>query len=155
MSLVHLLLAHWLCCAIMTGVIWVVQLVHYPTFLWIDKSKFRDFVRFHGRQISFIVLPVMVAELVTAGLLIWLTAASSWAVWNGIGVGALWVVTITLSIPCHAKLADGFQKPIVDRLIATNWLRTIIWTARTIGLSIGPSIGLSSALARLTSQAAL
>jgi hypothetical protein len=39
-----------------------------------------------------------------------------------------WIVTFTLSAPCHRRLQQEGKNPeIIDRLIHTNWLRTACW----------------------------
>lgn len=126
-----LLLSHLVLCLLMTGVIWVVQLVHYPSFFRVERGQFREFIRFHGRQISWIVLPLMTAELATALALLWLIGSSEVYILNLIGVGLIWLVTMTLSIPCHARLADGYDAKVIHRLVVTNWLRTALWSLRS------------------------
>jgi hypothetical protein len=38
--------------------------------------------------------------------------------------------------PMHVRLARGYDAELIGRLVATNWLRTIVWTARGV-LSLG------------------
>ena len=35
-----------------------------------------------------------------------------------------------LQVPCHSRLAQGFDEPTWRRLVATNWIRTVAWSAR-------------------------
>jgi carbon starvation protein CstA len=42
----------------------------------------------------------------------------------------IWGVTFLVSVPCHATLSAGFDASAHDRLVSTNWIRTIGWTAR-------------------------
>ena len=63
---------HLIFTAIMVGVIWLVQFVHYPSFNFIDKKFYSDFQNFHIKRISFIVIPVMLLELVSGLILIFL-----------------------------------------------------------------------------------
>ena len=65
MLAIHLVLA-----SIMVGVIWVIQLVHYPSFRFTDREKYVSFQIFHMRKISFIVMPVMVLEFLSGLLLV-------------------------------------------------------------------------------------
>ena len=51
---------------LLTGVIWTIQLVHYPSFHFIDKLSFTNFHNFHERRISIIVMPLMLIELITS-----------------------------------------------------------------------------------------
>ena len=45
-------------------------------------------------------------------------------------VALIWGVTFLISVPCHAALSAGFDAAAHDRLVSTNWIRTIAWTAR-------------------------
>ena len=72
-----ILLLHFVCCLFMTGLIFYVQIVHYPSFSFVSEKRFRDFHHFHVRRTSYVVMPVMLAELVTGALLLWFSPASS------------------------------------------------------------------------------
>ena len=55
--------------SVMAGVIWVIQLLHYPSFHFINEKKYVEFQYFHMRRISFIVIPAMLIEFASASLL--------------------------------------------------------------------------------------
>lgn len=61
------LVAHatWL----MTGVIWTVQIVHYPLFAGVGPDRFLDYARAHTARIIRLVAPVMLVELATGAWL--------------------------------------------------------------------------------------
>jgi hypothetical protein len=41
-----------------------------------------------------------------------------------------WIVTFLYSVPCHTLLQQhGYDPFVAQRLIQTNWFRTIAWTA--------------------------
>jgi hypothetical protein len=129
----RLMLLQIVCCAFMTGLIWLVQVVHYPGFSYVAGDTFQEFHRFHSTRITLIVGPVMLVELVTA-VLIWLGNPTSmlWAS-NLVGVGLLWMSTFFLSVPYHNRLTVEFNHRYHRALVLTNWPRTIIWTLRTCG----------------------
>lgn len=127
-------LIHFGLCAFMTGLIWVVQLVHYPSFRFVSEQKFIDFSLFHTTKITVIVMPVMLLELASA-LLISLKSPSTLLWINLILNLAIFGLTFFLSVPLHSKLADGKDNQVIEKLIKTNWPRTIIWTARLFLLS--------------------
>ena len=54
----------------MTGVIWIVQSVHYPLFALVGRDGFSEYAREHRRRITVIVGIVMPVEAVTAVLTI-------------------------------------------------------------------------------------
>ena len=38
--------------------------------------------------------------------------------------------TIFLQVPRHGELVNGYKEEIVTKLVASNWVRTIGWSAR-------------------------
>lgn len=118
----------------MTGLIWVIQVVHYPLFSYADRATYPAFADAHGRLISLIVGPAMVVELVTAAWLVVdrpVALPVTWA-WCGAGlVAVIWLSTMALQIPMHAQLAQGFDPAAHASLVSSNWVRTIAWTLRS------------------------
>jgi hypothetical protein len=131
-----ILLVHALATAMMLGVIWTVQVVHYPLFARVPAEAFCAYERAHMRRISVIVGPAMVAELATAG---WIAAdpagmgVTPWMAWVGAALVAInWVSTATMQGPMHQRLSHGKDDVLIRRLVATNWVRTIAWSARAV-----------------------
>ena len=115
----------------MVGLIWLIQIVHYPLFAFVGKDAFVSYASQHVRSITLIVAPIMLIELVTsiALLLVRPHAVEMWiAVLGMFLVVAAWFSTWQLQIPAHEKLAAGFDSEAYLRLVATNWIRTIAWT---------------------------
>ena len=133
MKLPHLLLLNLAVAAYLTGLIWTVQLVHYPGFAYVTPEKFGVFHQHHTRTMSWVVLAPMVLELGLAGWLAWAApelGASRW--WQLALVGLIWAVTFFISVPFHNRLgAHGYDYVAIDGLVRTNWLRTVAWTARS------------------------
>jgi len=129
--LAQLVLASFLC-----GLIWVVQGVLYPLFGLVGSADFGAFHTAEMNRISWIVAPVMSAEL---ALTVWVLvlAPREPLAWAAAGLVALaWVSTGWLQVPLHQQLAAaGFDAERIDRLTSTNWLRTAAWTVR-VGLLI-------------------
>jgi hypothetical protein len=119
----------------MTGVIWLVQLVQYPGFARVGAADFGAFHRHHCRSIGFVVGPLMVLELLTA-LLLAVTGEPVWF-WR-VMLGALlaiWLSTALLQGPLHGRLSrEGSRPDLVRALVRGNWVRTILWSARSVGL---------------------
>jgi hypothetical protein len=122
--------------AAMTGVIWVIQLVHYPLFDSVDRGVDDvDWIRFgerHRAAISLVVGPFMLAEGITG---LWLAADPPDTVSRLLPIAGLaamavaYGVTAFVSVPLHTQLTTRFDAELHRRLVATNWLRTIAWTA--------------------------
>lgn len=126
-----LLLAHFAACVFMTGLIWVIQLVHYPSFKFTDKIQFADSHAFHTKMITFIVGPVMLFEITTGLLLLFQTIFFFEYLLNFALLILIWLATAFLSVPFHNRLAEKFDSLTVQRLIKSNWLRTCFWSARS------------------------
>ncbi|TGE19694.1 hypothetical protein [Hymenobacter elongatus] len=137
MSLKLLLLLNFGLAAYLTGLIWTVQLVHYPGFAYVAPEKFAAFHQHHTRTMSWVVLAPMVLELGLAGWLTWQGWGTLGAVvwWSLALVVGIWLVTFLISVPFHNRLAQmGYNYITIDGLVRTNWLRTVAWTLRTLVL---------------------
>ena len=128
MLAMHLALA-----SIMVGVIWVIQLVHYPSFRFTDREKYVSFQIFHMRNISFIVVPVMILEFLS-GLLLVLYHSNHESLLriSFILLLIIWLVTALFFAQIHQKLSKGYDETLVRNLVSLNWIRTLLWTIRTI-----------------------
>lgn len=118
---------------VLVGLIWTVQLVQYPLFARVGEEAFAAYHRGHSQRIGWLVVPLMTVELLGA---VWLAADPPAAVEAGAAELALallvviWVSTALLQVPCHRRLAHGFDRRVHLRLVQSNWLRTVAWTAR-------------------------
>ena len=120
---------HIAACAFLTGLIWLVQLVHYPSFAFVAPEKFAEFHAFHSRSITWIVMPIMCFEL-GSGFYLALKMPGQFWKWQLLLVGGTWLATAFLSVPLHNALAGGFSLDLIGRLVLTNWVRTFLWTLR-------------------------
>ena len=64
--------------AVLTGLIWTIQVVHYPGFLGVGTDGFLAYQHNHMRTISYLVIPLMLAEL---GLACWLPFSGNNITW--------------------------------------------------------------------------
>lgn len=117
----------------MVGLIWFVQVVHYPLFDRVGPSSFRAYETEHQRRTTLVVMVLMPVELVTGIALVWLgpdTVAPA-AVLAGVGLlGIVWISTALWQAPLHGRLGRGYDAGLVRRLVDSNWLRTVVWSAR-------------------------
>ena len=117
----------------MTGLIWFVQVVHYPLFGAVDAAAFPAYHRDHLRLTTLVVGPLMLAEATAATAILALQLSSSSTAWAGVLLLAIvWGATMLLSVPRHDDLAHGFNASAYAALVATNWIRTVAWTARGV-----------------------
>lgn len=130
-------LVHFSSCLFMTGLIWLIQLIHYPSFKFINPTHFSEFHRFHSNTITYIVGPIMTIELLSGFYLFFHQKSNLMFNLNLLGLLLIWAATAFLSVPSHAKLALGFTDTSASFLISTNWIRTAIWSLRSLGLLYG------------------
>jgi hypothetical protein len=117
----------------MTGLIWFVQVVHYPLFAAVGNSEFPAYSRLHQSLTTFVVGPPMLVEALTAGMLVVARPAgvSAWLAWTGFAlVIVIWASTALLQIPAHGRLASGFDASAAATLVSSNWIRTVAWSVR-------------------------
>ena len=131
----YLFMIHLVSTSFMVGVIWIVQLVHYPTFLFIDEQKSNDFQKFHMSRISYIVMPAMTTELFSG---IYIYIYSNMAIDSNLFLLALtiliinWIITALVFVKMHNKLLINYKIEIISLLVKWNWLRTLLWSVRLI-----------------------
>jgi hypothetical protein len=114
-----------------TGLIWTIQLVHYPGFLRVGESFYPGYQQFHMRAITMLVGPTMLAELVISALgmrAIWGQTTLYWI--SLILLGFIWIHTVFIATPIHNQLTSAFQADLIRKLVNMNWLRTVAWTLR-------------------------
>ena len=126
-----LLKVNFISTSIMVGVIWVIQLLHYPSFHFINDQKYIEFQHFHMQRISFIVVPVMLIEVASALLLAYFFGSSLTIILLAL-VLCIWGITFIFFTNMHHKLTEGYDHSIVDRLVKINWFRTALWSIRLI-----------------------
>ena len=129
------LIVHLVSTAAMVGLIWFVQVVHYPLFASVGADGFAAYEARHQTLTSFVVGPPMALEGVAA---LWLVFDPPEAVgrgWPLVGLLVLGVVhasTVFLQVPQHTALSQGFDAVRARRLVRTNWIRTAGWSIRGI-----------------------
>lgn len=114
----------------MTGIAWFVQLVHYPLLRRDTSDDFAAFARAYQRRTLWVVIPGLVAELISAPVLtlLWPSLQS----WLGLMLlAAIWTLTITCLIPHHLALKQGYCEKRHTALMRFNLPRSLLWTLRS------------------------
>lgn len=116
--------------------IWLIQVLHYPAFLYFEPSQFKEAMAFHQSRISFVVIPLMVTELGLSGFFLW-TDYNALRLMSSFCVLGVWLATFLLQVPLHDKLLrEGKNETCINSLTQTNWVRTILWTFKLIILTL-------------------
>lgn len=117
----------------MVGVIWLIQLVVYPSFRTIDAGEFRAAMLRHQALTGRVVILPMLVELIATLMLLVFQPLTILA-WLGCGCVAVWgLSTVLVQVPIHIRLAErGPDEELFRRLVNGNWPRTIAWTVHGI-----------------------
>jgi hypothetical protein len=129
----YVLLVHVAATLFMVGVIWFVQLVHYPLFSRVGPEKFSLYSEAHSRLTTYVVGPPMLVEAATALLLVFRRPEGVPLAAALIGlalVAAVWFSTALLQVPRLTTLGSGFDRRTWSELVLSNWVRTVAWSAR-------------------------
>ena len=132
-----MLIIHLIATSVMVGVIWVIQLVHYPSFHFIELKQYTAFQRFHMSRISYVVIPAMLTELITLILIIIsLDQVGPIILASALLLIVIWLMTAVFFSGVHQKLTLGYEQTVVNKLVKLNWGRTLLWTLRLLLISI-------------------
>ncbi len=125
-----LLMVHAAATWFMTGLIWTVQVVHYPLFHAVGTDAFPNYEAGHTRRIGWLLVVPAGVEVATAGIL-FLAEPAALTFAAGALLAAIWVMTALVHGPIHGRLA-AYDEALVSRLVAANWWRTLAWTLRAV-----------------------
>lgn len=108
--------------------IWMVQLVVYPSFLFFDPPGLRRWHAKYTVMITIIVLPLMFGQVVFHAVGIWEAISTPQVIQVVLIVGA-WGVTFFRAVPLHRRIDLGQNtSETIKSLIRWNWSRTILWS---------------------------
>lgn len=108
--------------------IWMIQLVVYPSFVFLSKEKLILWHKKYTQGLSFIVIPLMFGQLGVS--VAQLNLFVSWyTVSSLVLIIGVWIVTFSLFVPIHTVIANGVSTHLMlGKLVRYNWLRTVVWT---------------------------
>lgn len=124
---------------VMVGVIWFVQIVHYPLLAVVPVESASGVAVDHQRRTGWVVMaPMTVEGFTTLGLLKWVPDGVAWWVpWlNGVFLAVALGCTVLLSVPRHARMAAQPDSNVGRELVLTNWPRTVAWSARGLVVAL-------------------
>jgi hypothetical protein len=119
----------------MVGVIWFVQVVHYPLLSVVPVESASGVAVEHQKRTGWVVMAPMAIEGVTTLLLLGMVPSGvAWFVpWlAGIPLAVALGATVFLSVPRHARMAASPDAQVGRELVSTNWVRTVAWSVRGV-----------------------
>ncbi len=126
-------LAHLATTLYLVGLIWIVQMLVYPSMGLVGASGYAAYHNLHTTRITPVVAPAMILELLTAIYFVFVPIEEIDYRYFGCGLALVlivWTSTFLVQVPLHEKLAASFDADVQQRLVLTNWIRTIAWTLR-------------------------
>jgi len=109
------------CNLFLFGVTCFVQIVHYPSFVFIKTSEWRSYHEFHSARTGYVVLLPIILQLVSTPFLGFYSYLLYF--FTALSVG----VTAFVSMPIHRHLSKGFTLKGYKSLVISNWLRVVGW----------------------------
>lgn len=108
--------------------IWMIQLLVYPSFSYYKGQELRTWHAVYSKRITVIVAPLMIGQLVLYGILV--TDIRSFFTVGGLTIVLfLWITTFTIFVPLHNSIHNNEYTSItLDKLTRLNWIRTVVWT---------------------------
>lgn len=126
-----LFLLNFFITSFMFGLILTTQIVSYPLFIRVKSYNFSVYHSDYVNRISSIVIPVMISEFFLAILLSYYSY-SHLVLYNFILFLLILLTTYLFQIPIHNNIRFESNKLIFDKLINTNWIRTILWFLKSM-----------------------
>ncbi len=126
-----LLLAHAAATLALAGLIWFVQVVHYPLFAAVPSQGFAAYEHANVRRTSLVVVPLMLVEALAAAALL-VVDPEPLTVAGVVLLGVVWASTLLVQAPQHGRLERGFDAARHTRLVRSNWIRTLAWSGRAV-----------------------
>ncbi len=109
-------------------VVWLAQVIMYPSLAHIERDAFLSWHRKYSSRIAFFVIPLLCGQAIIVGIMIYL-GGGFLTILSAAIIVLCWVSTFGLSVPCHAKLQrSGKDLSVIRRLVWTNLIRTILWS---------------------------
>ena len=128
------LLAHAAATLFMTGLIWFVQIVHYPLLGHVGRAARTDYAKRHAHLTTFVVAPAMLVETLTAAAIVALHPPSvpfAAAAAGAALLAVIWLSTGVVQVPLHGRVQRD-DEAAIRLLVSTNWVRTWAWSVRAI-----------------------
>jgi hypothetical protein len=112
----------------LVALIWLVQLIIYPSFTYYKPENLFKWHQKYTTRLAFVVIPLMLSQLVLAIIAVFyeLNMVNSCSL---LIVLFLWIFTFLSFVPLHHKISEGnTNQTLLLLLIRRNWIRTFFWS---------------------------
>ena len=123
--------SHLVSTIFMAGLIWFVQIVHYPLFHKVSADTSVAYADEHQTRTAWVVgLPMLIEGITTVWLFFDPVGSRVLPLIGGLVLAKVHLSTILLQVPRHGELIRGYNPETVTKLVTSNWVRTIGWSVR-------------------------
>lgn len=108
--------------------IWLVQVIIYPSFRYIDRAGLNYWHQQYTRKILYFVGPLLFVQTAVIALQVLFDPLVYMV--DGLLLGGIWINTFFIAIPIHNAIDRGesLDKNILKLLRVNRW-RAFLWTA--------------------------
>jgi hypothetical protein len=108
--------------------IWMVQLIIYPSFTYYKSENLIKWHQKYTSRLAVVVVPLMLTQLALAIVAVFLSFNFT-TIFTAVIVLFLWIFTFLSFAPLHSKISAGnTNQNLLKLLIQRNWLRTFFWS---------------------------
>jgi hypothetical protein len=108
--------------------IWLVQLIIYPSFTYYKPENLFKWHQKYTTRLAFVVIPLMLSQLVLAIVAVF-CKLNIVSICSLLIVLFLWIFTFVSFAPLHFKISKkNTNQNILQLLIRRNWIRTFLWS---------------------------
>ena len=115
--------------SILVGIILITQFVNYPLFKKIDQN-FEIIHKEYTTKMGYVVAPIMVLEAVTVfSMYIYYPKSNELILIICLTI-IIWLSTFLIQVPIHKTISFKKDSKKINKLISTNYIRTISWCSK-------------------------
>lgn len=111
------------------ALIWIVQLVIYPSFKYYELPNLKVWHDLYTKRITIVVMPLMLLQLSLSVYNFILGMNDALVVLDMFLVLLTWITTFLIFVPLHNSITkDKHAADSVNKLVRYNWIRTFLWS---------------------------
>ncbi len=108
--------------------IWMVQLIIYPGFLYLERQLLLEWHEKYTRAITYIVAPLMCVQLLLASYAVFWVLMDAYNIAYFALVLLTWLLTMVLFVPVHNRISyNTYTEADLQKLVSRNWWRVLVW----------------------------
>ena len=108
--------------------IWLVQLIIYPSFCKMQPDDLMKWHRSYTQGISIVVIPLMLGQLFILIYQVWNEVSALNLATLAMVLG-VWLITFLFFVPAHSKITSGnFDQRSLKKMVRVNRWRTVLWS---------------------------